>query len=347
MPPYKTLLTTESVRRYLLQIIAKSGTEPVRLESERDLAEKLRVSRVTVRRAMESLKESGLLMSLPGKKGTFTNPATSSSVEHTVGIVIYHSYVGLIFSQFLSGLSEKLYSLGYNCSFTMLPRSESTPEKEAFELENSGCDCIVWHTQTPDDIAVINRMLADGYPVLTICNPNYPEWGHPARNWYALDMDAGTEIAAYFLERGCTRPLFCSNELLRFRSFAAKMKEEKIDVKNAVLSDPEAIRKTLPELLKKKKIDGVYCSHRTLGTVLKALPEGCNVPILSPHSTDQELKSCNPNGIPLVSFDRVFLQKQCRTLGAMIARGIGQIFEGHTPHTDFRIKGFQIPAGKG
>ena len=347
MPPYKTLLTTESVRRYLLQIIAKSGTEPVRLEPERDLAEKLHVSRVTLRRAMESLKGAGLLMSLPGRKGTFTNPAASGSVEHTVGIVIYHSYVGLIFSQFLSGLSEELYSLGYNCSFTMLPRSENTPEKEAFELENSGCDCIVWHTQTPDDFSVINRMLADDYPVLTICNPNYPEWGHPERNWYALDMDAGAEIASFFLERGCTRPLFCSNELLRFRSFAAKMKEKKMDPAALFLPDPEEIRKTLPRLLKAKKIDGVYCSHRTLGTVLKALPKGCAVPILSPHSTDQELKDCNPNGIPLVSFDRIFLQKQCRTLGAMIARGIGQIFEGKISRTNLCIKGFQIPKGKG
>ena len=265
MPQYKTSLATESVKRYLLQIIAKSGTEPVRLLPERELAEKLRVSRVTVRRAIEELEGSNHIIRLPGRNGAFTNPSVSAAVGYTVGIVIYHCYVGQIFSQFLNGLSTELYALGYNCSFTLLARSESNPEKEAFELENCGCDCIVWHTQTSGDLSVIDRMLRDGFPVLTICNPNFPEWGHPARGWYAFDMDAGEEIAAYFLDRGCVHTVFCSEESIRYRSFETRMQIEKKGAVNALLANPEEVRKQLPVLLKKKMIDGIYCSYGCSG----------------------------------------------------------------------------------
>ena len=328
MPPYKTLLTTESVRRYLLQIIAKSGTEPVRLEPERDLAEKLHVSRVTVRRAMESLKESGLLMSLPGRKGTFTNPAASGSVEHTVGIVIYHSYVGLIFSQFLSGLSEELYSLGYNCSFTMLPRSENTPEKEAFELENSGCDCIVWHTQTPDDFSVINRMLADDYPVLTICNPNYPEWGRPVRSWYGFDLeDAGDAVASRFLRRGCGKILYCSRNTAFLPPLRNGLSRRGVSLpdENVLLEEKDFCQR-IPPLLA-SGADGLFCRMNEASTTallgfLAGLKESSGLKIILPPRIFSERCRREYPQLDIECPDTAYFQRQCMALGRRVAHGI-------------------------
>ena len=216
---HRTSPATEPVRRYLLHAVAKSGPEPERLLSERELAQKLRLSRVTVRRAIEELEESHFIIRRPGRKGAFTNPAMSSEVEHTIGVMIYQNYIGRIFSQFLSGLSEELYSMGDHYSMSLIhnKRGICSPEDFAFEIENSGFDCLVWHMQTPEDVAVINLLLKHDFPVLTICNPNFPEWVHPDRNWFGLDtevrpdtvycqrrcLDLGRKIARAILGGGC------------------------------------------------------------------------------------------------------------------------------------------------
>ena len=207
---YKNSFATEAVRRYLLQLIAKSGPEPERLPPERELAERLHLSRVTVRRAIEELENMSYILRLPGRKGAFTNPAVASEVEHTIGIVVYQNYVGQIFSQFLSGLSGELYRCGHHYNFSLFQRSGSSASQVAFELENSGYDCIVWHTQAPEDLEVIRLLHLHKFPVFTLCNPNFPEWGMAPGQNYGLDMQqAGEAQAAFLLKKQCRKPVLC------------------------------------------------------------------------------------------------------------------------------------------
>ena len=84
-----------------------------------------------------------------------------------------------------------------------------------------------------------------------------------------------------------------------------------------------------------------------LRAVLGALPPGCTIPILTSNFTEREFKSDNLKNIPIVSFDRHFLQKQCRTLGRMVAQGIGNIFDGEMPRDNICIKGYKLPTPKG
>lgn len=58
-----------------------------KLPSERDLAEKLSVSRTAVRKAMKTLTYKGLIEVFPGR-GTFITDGTSQVACHTLNLLI-------------------------------------------------------------------------------------------------------------------------------------------------------------------------------------------------------------------------------------------------------------------
>ena len=81
------ILKTEFVIRYLLGRIRQSGPEPELLPGEMELCAQLNVSRVTVRRALESLSAANYIIRLPKRKGAFSNPEMAKNVPCTIGIV--------------------------------------------------------------------------------------------------------------------------------------------------------------------------------------------------------------------------------------------------------------------
>ncbi len=58
-----------------------------RLPTERDLAERFRVSRTVVREAVKALREKGLVQSHPGR-GTFITDGTARAVRHSLGFML-------------------------------------------------------------------------------------------------------------------------------------------------------------------------------------------------------------------------------------------------------------------
>ena len=327
---YKNSFATEAVRRYLLQLIAKSGPEPERLPPERELAERLHLSRVTVRRAIEELENMSYILRLPGRKGAFTNPAVASEVEHTIGIVVYQNYVGQIFSQFLSGLSGELYRCGHHYNFSLFQRSGSSASQVAFELENSGYDCIVWHTQAPEDLEVIRLLHLHKFPVFTLCNPNFPEWGMAPGQNYGLDMQqAGEAQAAFLLKKQCRKPgLCCSGGVSAMtEAFQRKLAENGVSAgaENFFCSAGSFL--DCLDVLLEKGMDGICCSLGepqilALLAALSAHEKAHRIPILLQSRNFSIRCRAEYKHLQIFYPDTSFYQEQCLALGSHLAHGI-------------------------
>lgn len=349
MAYYKKSLATEPVRRYLLQMIAKSGSKPERLLPERDLAEKLHLSRVTVRRAIEELECVNYIIRLPGRRGAFTNPAMSTRAEHAIGIVVSQNYIGQHFSLFLSGLSQKLYEMNIHYCFSLYSKPDKTPEEIAFELENSGFDCIVWHTQTPEDVEVIDLLHAHHFPALTICNLSYPEWRKPATAWYHFDFEnAAKVLASYFIREKCRKVVFYSNDGLCLPVFRKTLEENDIPLDDScVFNDIQKLKKSLPSLLA-DGMDGLFChwddpQAKEILYAISSEKERYNVKILlSPGLESLRDKGEFPHlNIALPDMD--YYRRQCVALGSEVANGIVDILDSGTIPPGVTLNGFALP----
>ncbi|MBR2425182.1 MAG: LacI family DNA-binding transcriptional regulator [Lentisphaeria bacterium] len=346
MAYHRTSMATEPVRRYLLQIIAKSGAEPERLLPERDLAEKLHLSRVTVRRAIKELEDVNYIIRIPGRRGAFTNPAMSSNAEHAIGIVVSQNYIGQLFSLFLSGISERLYESGVHFCFSLYCKPDKSVQEIAFELENSGYDCLVWHTQSPEDLEVISLLQQHNFPVLTICNPNYPEWGTPEKRWYNFDFDDGGKIqASYFLQKKCKRVIYFGKNCNVMPSFQKELKEHGIRVDET--SDFTQLKTFLDA-----GANGIYCQHdealtKDLLFYISSRKDLAGVPILlPPRLMSTRYKEDFPH-LNITLPDINYFRQQCVVLGKEVADGIANILEKKII-TDkcVTIKGYKLQKNK-
>ncbi|MBN2640546.1 MAG: GntR family transcriptional regulator [Victivallales bacterium] len=99
------------IRRYVMNLILRSGGETVRIPTFQELSEKFRVSRPTVNRAMKELVSEGYIVSRRGI-GSFTNPAqmpiSIGKKLPVIGIVLNDGlvvhlakYFGLALAEFL------------------------------------------------------------------------------------------------------------------------------------------------------------------------------------------------------------------------------------------------------
>ena len=342
MAYHRTSMATEPVRRYLLQMIAKSGSEPERLLPERDLAEKLHLSRVTVRRAIKELEDVNYIIRIPGRRGAFTNPAMSSNAEHAIGIVVSQNYIGQVFSLFLSGISERLYETGIHFCFSLYCKPDKSAKDIAFELENSGFDCIVWHTQAPEDLEVISLLQKHNFPVLTICNPNYPEWGMPDKGWYKFDFDErGRTLASYFLQEECKRVIYFSGNCSVMPTF-----KKELEAHGVRADETSEIRQGKASL--DAGADGVYCQHSEALT--KELLHYINL-----RKDRKRIRILLPAGLMSLRYKTDFphlnielpemthFRQQCIALGNEVADGIADILNhGVISENGVALKGYKL-----
>lgn len=76
------VLKTEAVVPLSLKPDQACGVDPELLPGEMELCEKFKVSRVTVRRAIESLIAGAYIIRLPKRRGAFTNPEMAKSIPY-------------------------------------------------------------------------------------------------------------------------------------------------------------------------------------------------------------------------------------------------------------------------
>ena len=94
--PIKPKRVTEEIVRQIRDLIAQGELGPGdRLPAERDMAQKLRVSRPTLREALQALEQAGLLVSMQGS-GTFVRDIGEQSLRDPLCSLIRDSDASII-----------------------------------------------------------------------------------------------------------------------------------------------------------------------------------------------------------------------------------------------------------
>ena len=119
----------EHVRQTLATRIA-DGTYPVggMIPSEFELCKMFGVSRITVRQALSTLANDGLLIKQPGR-GTFVREAQAKSAEpqtKTIGLILTNA-LGSFMSQLIHGVEAIARQSGYALSVAI---AHDDPEQE-------------------------------------------------------------------------------------------------------------------------------------------------------------------------------------------------------------------------
>ena len=113
LTPVKRKSLSDATKDYLLEYIRGVDSEQTtKIPSEAELAEHLSVSRITVRKALNDLENSGLILRIHGK-GTFVNPNAMR--------INLNLNPGQDFNQLISGS-------GYTCTLKLLDYTEKSAD---------------------------------------------------------------------------------------------------------------------------------------------------------------------------------------------------------------------------
>jgi hypothetical protein len=316
----KRNFATEPIRRYLWQKIMKAGSTPEKLPGERDIAKMFELSRVTVRRAIAELENSGAIIRLPGRRGAFSNPAVSFDAKYTIGIVIYQDYIGQFFSLILSGIMQELYGVKHGCSFSLYHNSGGL-EKTIRDLKYSGYDAVIWHTQTPDDLKMIDHLTTNGINIIPVMNPNYPEWGTTETPYIGFDMeDSGKVIADFFIYKNCHGVIYIGDKSVICDAFETRLASR---FAGQILTSE--IKQKLPNLLKNKHVDGFFLcpnndERKSIESILASSNGLSSIKIMLPprHSSPEIIKRYPQLDISALDYN--FFAMQCIALGEHVAQ---------------------------
>ena len=283
------VLKTEAVVHYLLSRIRHAGVDPELLPGEMELCEKFKVSRVTVRRAIESLIAGAYIIRLPKRRGAVTNPEMAKNIPYPVGIAVDMGYTFSIDGSAAMALSGFLKKMGSdeNCSWLYIYLNISSGESLENIIENNNLQGLFWISPCEKIFPELRRLTERRFPVVSIGTPftsYYPvlEKNTILRNY----AQSGEDIARFLLENGLRRPVYCGYPNESFRRFVEVLGKEGISFNpENLLADPGEIEEKLPSLIERNKIDsisssGAACRYNPLMKVLSGHPEGRRIALL-------------------------------------------------------------------
>jgi hypothetical protein len=252
---------TAGVKNYLLQCVAKAGTKPERILSEMQLCKKFGVSRITVRRAIQSLEQTKHLIRLPGRHGAFTNPELAMSVPFLVGILCHEGTQNCFdtaLSEILTGFMGALRNI--NCCFEFLNLNGN--QSVAQEIENMAMDGLFWVTPAEDRIDDINELLQREYPVVVMDLIYDMESRKPSGNTILRDYENfAVQHAQLMQQRQLQRVAWLGVYNNCAKRFQKEMRKHGIDLPRKFFIDTIAeIPEKLPRLLATETIDAIICN---------------------------------------------------------------------------------------
>ena len=237
---------TALVVRHLIRLVKMSGPEPELLPGELALAAKLSVSRVTVRRGMEQLLARQMLLKLPGRKGTFTNPTFARQLPYTIGIGVSDGNWDSIGENEAIGLSAFLKKMSHFEDFPWLYEFCNGGPEMDLEVKIGECcmQAMVWFSPTAFMIPKLQELALRDFPIVIVGPSGIPENGEMITyNGILRDHAAfGEELAAFILERGWKRPIYCGGDGETFQTLCRILKE------NGIVIPPENILATWEEM---------------------------------------------------------------------------------------------------
>lgn len=210
----------------MLQRVKRAGAEPERILSENELCLVCHVSLITVRRAIARLLESNYLMRLPGRKGAFTNPAYAGFTNSVVGIICDsgdRSYFTEGCGTVLGGFMSKCADITLDFEFLTTSLYKGLPIEE--EMQSLSYDALLWFWPQEEILPVINRLLANEFPIVTIDYFYNPNALRPDANSIGLDSaDLGVERAEKVLQSGIKNVAYLGVRNATFQAFVSTLK---------------------------------------------------------------------------------------------------------------------------
>ncbi|MHC4874136.1 MAG: LacI family DNA-binding transcriptional regulator [Planctomycetota bacterium] len=206
----KTLSTHSKVRDWLLSIASNPESDVDSIPSERQICQIHGVSRDTVRRAISSLVEEGVLEPRQGM-GTFINKNFMEShikrkvTEGTIGIIIFDGqarynldpYPWIILQTLINSLSLK----GMKAQLITLQSKGLLAAKEIAAQEVSG---VVWISPGENSFEIIEYLKEENIPAISIGGTNHDNQFNFVDN---DDVYGGFIGGEYLLKQGHNRIL--------------------------------------------------------------------------------------------------------------------------------------------
>ena len=283
----------EPVRRYLLSLARRAGSQPEKIPAERDLAELLGVARGTVRDAIASLEEQNFLIRLPGRKGAFTNPKLADTVTLSIGVLTSVNWFDRLHQQTLRGFSDVLFENDIDYSFHMELTGGMIDQRLIQTIRHSG-HSILLNLNEKDEQA---EMLRDtGIPII-----------HRSRQLFD-EVHAGHVIADFFLKRGCRMVVYWCPDTARYCHFQERMVDNHAE---CFAETPDQVGRAEQVLTwnRLKKVDGMFIGHSpyNIADMLEILSaEKVRFPILLPPSLGQEIRLRDYPHLDLYQMDLKF-----------------------------------------
>lgn len=216
---YTTVI--EYVKRYIAEHQLRSGDK---LPTEKELADTLNVSRITVRRAYQELMYAGIIQRVQGS-GTFYT-GNEKDVSHEAA---YHIPLVLVGSQGYASIETirgaDQYLGRHNC-YLSVRCSQSDPEQERqciSQLVDSGASCIlIFPCSSNENADFYYNLIQQGIHFIFL--DRLPR--QISASLVTCDNFSGGYLAAkHLLEAGCRRPCFISIDPVERASTLSRRKD--------------------------------------------------------------------------------------------------------------------------
>ena len=195
--------------RYLLMNMLNHMLAHQRLSSERDLAQRFHVARVTVRRALDELCKAGY-MEKRARSGYYSTGKAQRSGTRIIGVLIFNGITA-----YNDGDSRMLYSALYEealkYDFAIEPIVTADTQSLQNELQVLNVDALVWYSIGKAEIPVFKEY-SKTHPGTAVGIENIlskETWSRKLTgmdNVFMLDIDGTTrKLFRMLLESGCRK----------------------------------------------------------------------------------------------------------------------------------------------
>jgi hypothetical protein len=174
MPASKTAVAEYmKIRRYVLNLIMKSGNESVQLPTAQELAKLFGVCRQTVGKSLKQLAEENYVIGKPGL-GTFTNPKKQFRFESrrnrpNIGIIVGDGMI-IEMDEFLARtVAACLVEVAVYPAYVRSINLTSTKPDVVFkELKNEFLDGLIWQNPPLEFQPLLKKIRENGIAVVVI-----------------------------------------------------------------------------------------------------------------------------------------------------------------------------------
>jgi GntR family transcriptional regulator of arabinose operon len=345
---YKKKLKHEQVREYLLPLIRESEHGAL-LPSQVALADRFGVNHLTVRRALRSLEEDGMIYRIHGK-GTFVRKVSTCEERLTFLVMLYHNFdlqPHAFRSRALLSMLEQSSRAGFGMHVSGIPEQL----EDMHRLDFAG---VIGISPAREFYGIYYQLKERKRPVLLI-NRKEPDF-----NYITTDHEYGAaRITRHFIAQGHTKICFAGfspqNKFLhlRYTGYHSAMAEHGLDAEAALRvagEDESTVAAELAAVLDTSRptaliVPGTHLLATALTEIRKRqlrIPE------------EIELATFDEVDRALAEHDRIHeIVQPTRRIGQETVNHMASLASGEeksvqmTIEPEFRIKGFDFSEEKG